>query len=365
MATFGQGINPALGQSNFAPYLSGAMQGANSQMQGQIQGAQSIAAGLQQGVATWMQQQEKLKTQLGDLQATFAQNPAAFKNVDPDVIASISEGKVPSGNKMDSVYSSVMTQDKILQRQAAAAMAKQKADAEQMQAEAARTDAATKAALANAKESPEALDLQRQQAEHYRQQADYNRAQAELARAQAAAIANPNGKAAADLAHTQAETAQINATMTKKAAQEAQKKIDTQARIASTRADLGQTMQTVNEAINLVRDGTGGPISGLPYVRGIESVAGATGPKILSSKYDTIGAALTLDKLQEMKQLSSTGSSGLGQLSDREGAALRSYVAQLDPSLPRDAQLQNLLKIREHLLRLSTPSLPPGWSVSP
>ena len=46
MATFGAGINPSLGRVDYTPFMQGAVQGANAQMQGMAQLGQGIAAGL-------------------------------------------------------------------------------------------------------------------------------------------------------------------------------------------------------------------------------------------------------------------------------------------------------------------------------
>lgn len=118
------------------------------------------------------------------------------------------------------------------------------------------------------------------------------------------------------------------------------------------KAEVTQALQTVNEAINLVEGGVGGSLSGIAPVRATMAVFGQPAGKVLDSKYTTIGSYSFLNKLEEMKDLSKNGASGLGSLNATEGVALKSSIAVLDPSLPREEQLGNLKKIKANLMRL-------------
>jgi len=72
----------------------------------------------------------------------------------------------------------------------------------------------------------------------------------------------------------------------------------------------------------------------------------------LAGALNTITSRLTLDKLMELKAASSQGASGLGALSEKEGALLRDSVAALgqtqDPARLRD----NLAKVERHYRRM-------------
>lgn len=67
----------------------------------------------------------------------------------------------------------------------------------------------------------------------------------------------------------------------------------------------------------------------------------------LDSLYDSIRAKLGFDQLQIMRENSPTGGA-LGQVSDTENKLLQSTIAALKTGLPKDQQLKNLEKIKQH-----------------
>lgn len=67
----------------------------------------------------------------------------------------------------------------------------------------------------------------------------------------------------------------------------------------------------------------------------------------LDSLYDSIRAKLGFDQLQTMRENSPTGGA-LGQVSDTENKLLQSTIAALKTGLPKDQQLKNLEKIKQH-----------------
>jgi hypothetical protein len=142
------------------------------------------------------------------------------------------------------------------------------------------------------------------------------------------------------------------AARNEKSAEKAEETRKAVARAASMKAEISQAVQTVNEAIDLVRGKAGGPVAGLTPIRAINAALGQSDAKVLNSKYTTIQAFTKLNKLSEIRELSKTGASGLGNLTDKEGVALESSVALLDPSLPEEEQLANLKKIKANLMRL-------------
>lgn len=66
----------------------------------------------------------------------------------------------------------------------------------------------------------------------------------------------------------------------------------------------------------------------------------------------SLRANLGLESIAELKALSSTGSTGLGAVSNIELEALQSALAALDVGMDADSQRESLLKIRDHMIRL-------------
>lgn len=126
------------------------------------------------------------------------------------------------------------------------------------------------------------------------------------------------------------------------------------AQASSGKEDVAASLYNVNKALNLVAQGAGGSMDSL-----VASIPGVKGlaPKTteLKSLYNSIQSALKLEKLAQLKSLSATGSSGLGQLSDAEGRSLATAIAELDPSLPENVQKERLATIRSHLMKLGMP----------
>jgi len=145
-------------------------------------------------------------------------------------------------------------------------------------------------------------------------------------------------KARADAAKAAAEaaTAQANA-----AAQPSPQ--STQAR-----ANLG--LDEVLTALANAKKNTSGWSTGTPgqFLQGW----GGTQARDLSGDLSTIGSSLTVDKLKEMKAQSATGASGMGALSEKEGALLRDSVASLDQFQSQDKVKQSLSAIELHYRRL-------------
>jgi hypothetical protein len=99
-------------------------------------------------------------------------------------------------------------------------------------------------------------------------------------------------------------------------------------------------------AIDKARRGISGFSTGLPGQ--ILSNVGGTGARGLSTNLNTVASRLTLDKLAGLKQLSSTGASGLGSLTEREGALLRDSVAGIDQFQSSEALTESLNEVERH-----------------
>lgn len=76
-----------------------------------------------------------------------------------------------------------------------------------------------------------------------------------------------------------------------------------------------------------------------------------TGAADAKAQLDTIGNQSVLNTLSALKSLSSTGASGFGALSEKEGDILRNAAANLSTSQSNEALRQNLLDLRQKMLR--------------
>lgn len=79
----------------------------------------------------------------------------------------------------------------------------------------------------------------------------------------------------------------------------------------------------------------------LKYIPGTQA-------KNLSSDISTISGRITKDVLGQLKSQSSTGASGFGALSEKEGQLLRDSVASLDQSQSKEHFLGNLRDVENH-----------------
>ena len=75
---------------------------------------------------------------------------------------------------------------------------------------------------------------------------------------------------------------------------------------------------------------------------------GLTDHRELASKVTTLKSVLTFDKIAEMKALSSTGATGLGQISHVELDLLKAALTELDPALGEAAFKRQLDKVENH-----------------
>jgi len=97
--------------------------------------------------------------------------------------------------------------------------------------------------------------------------------------------------------------------------------------------------QLVNELLPKVSNWTAGAGSLLGYVPGTDA-------KDLSAGLETLKSGELIDVLKQLKESSANGSSGLGSLTEKEGAALKSLRANLDAG-------QSPEQLKEQLTKLS------------
>lgn len=388
---FGSGINPQLGLIDYSPIARGAQAGAQMAAQGNAQMWQGIGSALGDLGKAYGQYKENQKiaaVQMRKIEAAAQSDPTILQKA-PESVQKLF-GKMQKDGTLNirdaSQLGAYIDSYKADRLEAAQweELQRQKQLRQQSAAYAALMQAGGGQAPFNANStfSPEA---QMQGGMQYAQLRHLN-AQSAQAEATANAKENPLSilKTQAEIAKLQAEAGKLgqppamtpgeqerirleqerlklqqgefSAKQATAQQAEADKQVKFEARLNKFRSDLAQTVDNVNQAINLVSGGAGGPLAGLPGVRDVNAVFGSAGAKNLASLYASIGSSLKLSELASLKELSPTGASGLGQLSDREGAALESRVAELNPSLPESEQLKKLQTIKQYLLRLGVPA---------
>lgn len=100
--------------------------------------------------------------------------------------------------------------------------------------------------------------------------------------------------------------------------------------------------QTIDELLPKVDNWTAGAGSMLSFIPG-------TAARDVSAGLETIKSGQLIDALKTLKDSSPTGASGLGSLTEKEGAALKSLVANLDEGQSPAQLKENLGKISTYL----------------
>jgi hypothetical protein len=103
-------------------------------------------------------------------------------------------------------------------------------------------------------------------------------------------------------------------------------------------------LETIDEAKGYAKSGIGAVGAAAPLM----SKIGNTDARALAARINTIKSSLGLDKLNEMKQASKTGASGLGGVAVAELQALQGSIAELDQAQSDKAFFQSLSKIERH-----------------
>lgn len=101
----------------------------------------------------------------------------------------------------------------------------------------------------------------------------------------------------------------------------------------------------VDQALGKVNSLTTGGMSGLA---GVPFIGQATGATDLSSDLDTIKAILGFEQLEQMKNQSRAGASGLGQLSDREMRLLTAARSNLEQQQTPEQLKARLMEVKTH-----------------
>lgn len=171
----------------------------------------------------------------------------------------------------------------------------------------------------------------------------------------------------ADRAQAQAQTAAAQAPYAGTIAQA--NAIEATAKAEKARRDLAAAQATANpeqqkgmaalgddevlSAISRAREGVNGGYSTglwarLSKIPGVGELVEPQSVTNLRGDLSTVASRITLDTLAKLKQTSPTGASGLGSLTEKEGALLRDSIAGLDQSQSEEKLLENLANVERH-----------------
>lgn len=340
MATFGQGINPALGRTDYTPFLQGSVAGAEMG----ARGAESIGRGLamlgQQvgsAIQAYNQKQEQKK-----MEETATSAVASFIKAYPQLGSQLGITNVEDKGVLKTVVKSMGGAGPTL------SMLSQ---LERMAYEQSRRP--SQEALAAAQIANVQSDTTRNLAASMPQPVDpldrqYKTAQIAKLQAETGAIGQPKQLDPLQ----QAQLNKLNQDMVSEQAKEADAAKKAASQTEQYNADLDNALFNIAQAKRLLGGGAGGTVAGLPIVRDVNAAFGAGGAKQLNSLYNTLKATLSLNKLMEMKRNSPNGASGLGNTSEKEFTATGSTIVELDPSLPEDVQLQRLNQLQKTINRM-------------
>lgn len=370
----GSQVNPALGRTDFTPFLQGAMQGA----QAQARGAENIAAGLAglgQQVASGIEkyykkeEEKKVKQQGVDfIVKNFGVDEkaaaAGIGAVGAQAFANFLQGEQEK-QKLSGLFNQTNAP-------AAGAAIQGGASFEQLPMDgaaykttpigvqqfiergfAANIDPNKIASVANAMVNAREAELRaqpkpRDPAEILKLNAEVDKLRAEARRADAQASAA--GQPSPTLALAKEKFAYEKDKDDAKKALEDANFLD---QVAAQKTMLGTTIDNIDQSINLLRGGAGGTIQGFAPVAAVGAMLPFGGSsKILISRLDSIKSAVKLENIMSMKAMSKTGATGLGQITNQEGQDLANNIAKIDPTLPEEEQIKNLITIKETLVKL-------------
>lgn len=386
----GSAINPALGRTDFTPFLQGSLAGSQMAAQGagaMGQGLAGLMSGVGQGIDAYKKNKEETKKLEGFLKAADKMS-AGFEpimdKIDPRIGQSIQQMRQMIGDPNLSVRERASAAQAFLQQ----APVLLNAGVQFM-------DKENEAAATNQRAVEAAMQMQAKQQELQRkQQEEALKRQIELGASQYVASGGkmPQGvdqsiapiiqaQGMKELADLQAKQASLKpsvptgyealpdgtlrATPGGPAAQklaDEKAKADEAKRMADERAALVRegalaTLARVQDAFDIsAKTQAGGPIEGLfPKV---SAAVGLEENTTLQSRYDTIKAALALDQIQQLKELSKSGATGLGSVSNKELDVLQDSVAKLDLSLDEKEQRRNLQIIANTLAKIGKVEAP-------
>ena len=370
----GSQVNPALGRTDYTPFLQGAMQGAQAQARGAELIGQGLA-GLGQQVASGIEkyykkeEEKKVKQQGVDfIVKNFGVDEkaaaAGIGAVGAQAFANFLQGEQEK-QKLSGLFNQTNAP-------AAGAAIQGGASFEQLPMDgaaykttpigvqqfiergfAANIDPNKIASVANAMVNAREAELRaqpkpRDPAEILKLNEEVDKLRAEARRADAQALAAGQPSPTLTLAKEK-----FDYEKGKDEAKKAEAEANFLDQVAAQKTMLGTTIDNIDQSINLLRGGAGGTIQGFAPVAAIGAMLPFGGSsKILISRLDSIKSAVKLENIMSMKAMSKTGATGLGQITNQEGQDLANNIAKIDPTLPEEEQIKNLITIKETLVKL-------------
>lgn len=370
----GSQVNPALGRTDFTPFLQGAMQGAQAQARGAELIGQGLA-GLGQQVASGIEkyykkeEEKKVKQQGVDfIVKNFGVDEkaaaAGIGAVGAQAFANFLQGEQEK-QKLSGLFNQTNAPAAGVAIQGGASFEQLPMDGAAYKTTpigvqqfiergfAANIDPNKIASVANAMVNAREAELRaqpkpRDPAEILKLNAEVDKLRAEARRADAQALMAGQPSPTLKLAQEKFDY-EKGKDEAKKAAEDANF-LD---QVAFQKTMLGTTIDNIDQSIKLLKGGAGGTIQGFAPVAAIGAMLPFGGSsKILISKLDSIKSAVKLENIMSMKAMSKTGATGLGTITDREGQDLANNIAKIDPSLPEEEQIANLILIKETLTKL-------------
>lgn len=382
MARFGEGINPALGRTDYSQLLAGAMQGAQSR----AQGAAAIGQGLQslgQGIQQYQQNKAIAGTQIAKFEGAVRADPTLIQGA-PEGIGKLIQKLQKDGSLKLTDAAQLGAYVDTYQQQRQQAMQQQAAMAQQQRAEADRKAIGIGlSAMQGGKMDPLAaiqsmgMQVSPDVAQYF---TNMQRTQAETGktRAEASAIGQPKpidpleeSLKRAQLAKVQAETNAIGQPKQPQAPEGYRYKADGSLEVipggpaaVKEKAEAAKAAQmddkfkrrletekkTSENVLDLISEATAlaTPLGPIGFSTGVAGQAlkfvPASQAKKLSSVIQTIKANVGFDRLQRMREDSPTGGA-LGQVAVQELEALQNSIANLDQSQGSEQLIRNLARV--------------------
>jgi hypothetical protein len=184
------------------------------------------------------------------------------------------------------------------------------------------------------------------------------KAQADLDRSQIATATDraqlpyAGPKAAADARRAQIEADVAAAALAKAQREASEQKPAVNPRMQKMQTDLSQDelLRAIAEARQTITDS---PMTSTGFLGNLLEKVGGTSASDLGGSLTTIGSRNVLDNLARMKAQSATGASGMGALSEKEGAYLRDSIASLGQSQSADKLLSGLSATELHYRKMN------------
>jgi len=340
MASFGQGIRPELGAIDYSAYSKGAMQGAQSMQRGMEQ----LGAGLAQGIEKYAEISKQNKEKDATIKSTvkflesFQDMPnmsPEFKKVTLDALGALHDPKA-SRDDLFAISQNAGKQLNMVMGMGKQAfeqtIAKQNADANTEMAAISR-------AKLNAASGPQVNPATIPGTEEWKRIGD-----AQIADEAAKLAATAAGRAA--VTQDQAilkQTKEEERTVQK----EAQDKFKFLQAAESRKNDLLRTLAFVRKAKGMASGGAGGRLEGSAFGQFVSEQS-----QDFASTIDSINSNLRLGKMADLKSLSTTGATGFGQQSDKEGEVMESYLGKLSAKQPEKTNIAHLNVIENSINQL-------------